>query len=308
MKEEKVPEIEKDVTPPNENTPAGFWSKLTMKKPQKLVTEEIKSPPVAKQQESDLTDSLKIEDKDKEVERKEIKSQDLTAMKENNNVNVADKEIANDNQIEQETLCFQEPLQIKPVTDDSQHNKHVFEVKIPEQATNLMKSAKVFPEDLDDMTKEPINPVRLFDEEPDEDEEVEIEDVEDNENIQKGMSELAVTDVVEQNQAFLPTKTEIQPPSSHSTEESFQPEQPAYIHEEPIVKAPKSRSSDATLTPERTKTVTFAEETKEIPDVPYGQSQKGILIVNGTNRQEQGKNLDLTFHYASNGYIWLHKM
>jgi hypothetical protein len=107
----------------------------------------------------------------------------------------------------------------------------------------------------------------------------------------------SIGSTIKESQDFIPVgNTENQPfnkphspDKSMNTEGMFpQTEQSSLKEEEPaeISKTKVADSVISTTTPER-KTVTFAEKHKEIPAVSYSQSQKGILIVNGTNRPNQ---------------------
>lgn len=290
-----MPEIEKETSPVSEDTPAGFWSKLNKKPLQKPATEEIKSPPVAKPLEAQPTSPIKTEEKNKEIGNKETKPKPISK-KENDIVNAPEKENISEDKstgsLEQETVTyFQEPLQIKPVADDSHHSKsgHVFEVKIPEQAAEFFKPTIITPATLVHTAKEPVNEAAQVDQETEEPEPDVVEDVDTSEEKMEDDEVIELDDSdLEDKKPFFSKKINLQQESSHLIDESYKREQHMYSTEETAIKSPKARASDSNVVPEK-KTVTFAEETKEIPDVPYGQTQKGILIVNGTNRQEQGE-------------------
>lgn len=291
-----MPDTEKDSEPVKESTPANFWSNFKKKTP-KPPSEETKSSvstPVAKQQEPEPTDTLNTN------AESEVQQPDESQMKPepfNKKEIIQDKE-TEDNQHsispQEETHHFSKPAQIKPVMNDSHHGRTgpVYEVKIPDQ--DLIKPVKLTSKNLithheEECTKHSqlIEEARI--EEPPQDghsEENRDEEVEEPEEeiLPDSCSNIELPAAVLKEVAII-EGAEAQQADNFSTEKPFvQEEPPVFTHEEQSLKTFKQR--DNTTTPER-KTVTFAEETKEIPDIPYGQSQKGVLNLDG-NRPEQG--------------------
>lgn len=316
-------EKEKEKGPASvESSPAVFWSRLKTK-PASETANQSNSPltsPSSRKPENQPPQTLEeqtkevIPNKDEETfDKKE--QQESTVVKDVESEPIQEKEalidntepsssdIKQTNAQEMENKQFQ-PAQLKPLPSDAKHSKatgQVFEVKIPQPA-KLMQTSKISPPSK--LTQQPKSPPQSSETSRSDknihSSLVELQDkmtepVMKNE-ITKEEKEITVSSVSENQEvipALSPEEQPLEPPSSTvkqvNDDEMFATEKENSMKEEEAVKVNKMKAVDPVgsgVTPER-KTVTFAEKHKEIPAAPYGQSQKGILIVNGANRPNQ---------------------
>ncbi|XP_031550935.1 uncharacterized protein LOC116288302 [Actinia tenebrosa] len=301
-----------------ESSPAVFWSRLKTKPANETANQSISpatSPTTRKpenHQQQTLEERTKevISNKDENAfDKKEPQESTVTEDVEAEpvqekevvieEVKPASSNVKQANALEMENKQFQ-PAQLKPLPIDVKHSKasgQVFEVKIPQPAKLMQQSKTSPPSKLTQQLKSPprssetsvtdknIVPslVELHDKitepviknEMNEDKkEIIVPNV--NENLE------STPDLRHKEPPLEPLSSTVKQTSDVAVEENS-------VKEEEPVKDYKTKVVDAIstgATPER-KTVTFAEKHKEIPAVPYGQSQKGILIVNGTNRPNQ---------------------